>query len=650
LLPDGDTSLLSRDIGMDRQRGCSGSVTGVTPDTVGSALSVYSVQILCFWGLLDHQIGHSTIVRNRYIVTLSVGAAVLGTLLTALGPVPGHATPQVSRVDPAPMIVLAAVEERDDAAPDFSPDAVRLSALVSRIQDVLAELGIYAGPTDGTMSPATERAIRIYESQVDLAVTGRPTKELLDHLETVGRANKLLVRLENTRDKKREAARNMLLSSSIANRLKTGESAAADPLRDPSGCFSTPSPTCLLEEGFQSAKAIGDTKFRDWALGDIAIALATAGLVNEVYRTVGLIEDPRLVVAALRDAAIAWATNGQAEPAREVISGMPEPMFSAEILGAIATAKAREGDKTGLGQVLGELLAIASAGNDLAATLALLTDLAPKLHVAGAADAADHLLRVALDTAHDAKIRGTERDRALGQISAVHATLGQTKRARELMAEISTPAMRRPVLLALTENSAQSRSAPPAMEDAADVVDARYRVVALTYVAIAQARAGNIEGAEQSLKQARSDTEEIDARFTYAKAFAVSRIAAALAEMRGYQDAATAAKKIEDGGLRAQSLWHLASVQARDGSTDAEETRSLAWAAAESITSDLDRSWTLSRLALSSADRGEGDLARTAFDAALDVAAEIENSFARASALARLATTLVALERQPSGR
>ncbi len=188
------------------------------------------------------------------------------------------------------------------------------------------------------------------------------------------------------------------------------------------------------------------------------------------------------------------------------------------------------------------------------------------------------------------------------------------------------------------------------MEDAADVVDARYRVVALTYVAIAQARAGNIEGAEQSLKQARSDTEEIDARFTYAKAFAVSRIAAALAEMRGYQDAATAAKKIEDGGLRAQSLWHLASVQARDGSTDAEETRSLAWAAAESITSDLDRSWTLSRLALSSADRGEAtSLARRSMRRWMSLA-EIENSFARASALARLATTLVEIERRASDR
>lgn len=565
-------------------------------------------------------------------------------LCGTLGPSSTHALPVGTVSDAPTMLVLAAVEDRDGGNLDFSPDAVRLSALVSRIQDVLAELGLYTGPSDGRVSPATDRAIRIYESQVNLAVTGRPTRELLDHLETVGRANKLLVRLDQTRDKSQQTARSALQASGIADRLKSDETAAANPLRDPSECFATPSAVCLLDESFESAKAIGDTKFRDWALGDVAVARAAAGLSDEVYRTVGLIEDPRLVVAALRDGAIAWASRGQAAAAREVISGMPEPMFAAEILAAIATTKARDGDHIGLGQILGELLALASGGEKQAATVALLADLAPKLHAADATDAADHVLQVALDTAHDATVSDSERDRALGKISAVYAALGQTERARALMTQIGDLEMRRPALLALAEKSAQSGLAPIPLEDATEVVDSRYRVVALTYVAIAQARVGNLDGAEQSLAHAQADAENIDDRFTYAKAFAVSRIAAALAEMRGYQSATEAAAKIKDGGLRAQSLWHLASVQARDGSTDSEKTRSLAWEAAESITSDLDRSWTLSRLALSSAERGEADLARTAFDAALVVAAQIENSFARATALAKLATTLVHLE------
>jgi hypothetical protein len=261
-----------------------------------------------------------------------------------------------------------------------------------------------------------------------------------------------------------------------------------------------------------------------------------------------------------------------------------------------------------------------------------------------------HILQVALDSAHDAGVSQTERDRVIGTISTVHAALGQTERARMLMAEIENPAMRRPVPLALAEHSVQAGDNPRSRQDATDVNGSRYRVVALTHVAIAQARVGILEAARSSLAKARTDAEEIDDRFTYAKAFAVSKISEALAEMRGYEDAAETASKIEDGGLRAQSLWHLASVQVRDGSAGFAETRWLAWEAAKSIASDLDRSWTLSRLALSSAERGETDLAKTTFEAALAVAAQIENSFARATALAKLATTLVKIQRQAESR
>lgn len=583
-------------------------------------------------------------------IHLSPHRAASAAAILWIATLPQVSAMPVAVLNPPTMVVLAAVEDRDDRALDFGADLVQRRALVSRIQDVLAELGIYTGPSDGQFTAATERSIRIYESQVALAISGQPTRALLDHLQTVGRANKLLLRLEQTRDRNQETARNVLFESAVAERLRSDETRIANPLRDPAPCFANPTPTCLLIEGFESAKAIGDARFRDWAMGDVAVARAAAGLTEEVYRTVGLIDDPRLIVAALRDAAVAWAEGGQIANAREMIDGMPEPMFAAQILAAIATAKAREGDAAGVGQVLGELLAVANGGQNTPATIALITDLAPKLHAAKAIDAANHLLQVALDSAQDAAISQSERDRAIGTISAVHAALGQTERARTLMAEIEDLTMRRPVLLALAEHSVQTGNDPRALQDATDVSDSRYRVVALTHVAIAQARVGNLEGARSSLAQARADTDRIDDRFTYAKAFAVSKISAALAEMRGYGDAAETAAKIEDGGLRAQSLWHLASVQARDGNAGSAETRSLAWEATESITSDLDRSWTLSQLALNSAARGEADLAKTTFEAAIAVAAQIENSFARATALAKLATTLVQLQRTSESR
>ena len=546
---------------------------------------------------------------------------------------------------PNSIVVLVAVEDRPIAGPDFLTDFVRQSALISRIQDVLADLGIYTGPTNGELSSATERAIRIYESQVNLAITGRATRQLLDHLETVGRANKLVVKLGQTRDRNQETARQVLLASQVADRLKNeGDLPSADPLRAPSACFAAPTPGCLLDESFESAKAVADTKFRDWALGDVAVARAATGSTDAVYRTIRLIDDPRLVVASLRDAAIEWARLGKIVEAREVISGMPDPMFAAAILATIAETLAGNGDRDGVGLTLGELLVFATAGKRPVETAILLAGLAPKLYENGADVAGNDILRVAVDTTHDAALEPQDRDRAIGEVAAIYAKLGQSETARTLMARIGDPTLRRPVLMALAEKNMDIGEPLPALQDATDVEDSRYRVVALSYVAIAQVRAGNIDAARESVDRARADIDLIDPRFTYAKAFAVSRVAAALAEMQNYQDAANAAGEIEDGGLRAQSLWHLASVQAREGSPASAQTRMLARQAADSIKSDLDRSWTLSRLALSSADRGESELATTTFDAALSVAQEIKNSFARATALANLAKTLVQLD------
>ena len=82
------------------------------------------------------------------------------------------------------------------------------------------------------------------------------------------------------------------------------------------------------------------------------------------------------------------------------------------------------------------------------------------------------------------------------------------------MAQIQGLAKRRPLLLALAEHSFQSVGDPSARQDATEGTDWRYRLVALTHVAIAQARVGNLEGARSSLAQARADADQIDDRFT----------------------------------------------------------------------------------------------------------------------------------------
>lgn len=55
-------------------------------------------------------------------------------------------------------------------------------AYVRGIQQELAVHGYKPGPADGAMGPRTRAAIRQYQRDAKLPVTGRASKELLDHL------------------------------------------------------------------------------------------------------------------------------------------------------------------------------------------------------------------------------------------------------------------------------------------------------------------------------------------------------------------------------------------------------------------------------------------------------------------------------------
>ena len=65
----------------------------------------------------------------------------------------------------------------------LSPGMAR--AYVLGIQKELAAKGYRPGPADGVMGPRTATAIRAYERDTGLAVSGEATAELLDHLKFV---------------------------------------------------------------------------------------------------------------------------------------------------------------------------------------------------------------------------------------------------------------------------------------------------------------------------------------------------------------------------------------------------------------------------------------------------------------------------------
>jgi len=57
-------------------------------------------------------------------------------------------------------------------------------AAVSRVQAGLNRLGYNAGSTDGKMGPKTRTAIETYQHKHGLAVDGRPTQELAQHIDS----------------------------------------------------------------------------------------------------------------------------------------------------------------------------------------------------------------------------------------------------------------------------------------------------------------------------------------------------------------------------------------------------------------------------------------------------------------------------------
>lgn len=103
-----------------------------------------------------------------------LGAAAL--LLVA-----GLAAGPAAASGPAPSQVLLA------QAAEQLPPRMR-TALIRGLQEELNGKGYGAGPVDGVWGARTRAAIRSYQRDAGLRVTGQPSKELLDHLKFSNRA------------------------------------------------------------------------------------------------------------------------------------------------------------------------------------------------------------------------------------------------------------------------------------------------------------------------------------------------------------------------------------------------------------------------------------------------------------------------------
>jgi len=91
-------------------------------------------------------------------------------------PLDGQATPEL-----LDHLMFALPQTHNTRPPE--PDSSRF-ALVSQVQAHLAERGYYTGIVDGKAGPRTREAIRQFQEDAGLPVTGEANSGLLEHLAT----------------------------------------------------------------------------------------------------------------------------------------------------------------------------------------------------------------------------------------------------------------------------------------------------------------------------------------------------------------------------------------------------------------------------------------------------------------------------------
>lgn len=569
----------------------------------------------------------------------------------------------------AAALVMGALPVRASLPPleEQPAAAARLqsSPMVQRAQQALSRLGLYLGPVDGVLDKATRAAIRIYQRANGIDETGRITMDLIGKLEYAVGVRKLMRQLENARSESIKDARSKLLNHPATRDLMKTDSAdeTADPTRDASACFDNPTSLCLLAEALESAKAIAKAELRDWALGEILIAEARAGLGEKAMETASRIKDPRLVMVALRDIAEAQAAAGRPDDALAAAGIIPDLEKQADALAAIAEIQVRRGDRQDARNTLERLLGNLGDVGDTLKQIAFRTRAAVIYAQAESRDLAEAELAIA-ERAARALPRDSSKSAGIRYVASALADMAETARALEMLDAVSSPSDRIPVLMSAAEAQARAGDAVAALATASGIENVRYRAVLLGRIALAQARAGRTDDADTTLELAFAAIDRIDR--PYARSFAVSRIALALTQIHGdkaetdrngldtfkaaVKRAVEAALMIEDRRLKANTLWLIAARQQAIGDDAWTDTETLAQTATEDVAGDLSRVWMFAEIAEGHAISGAEDAAWQAFGRGIDIARNIENAWSRSRTLAKLAATLISLVDPGRGR
>lgn len=518
--------------------------------------------------------------------------------------------------------------------------------LVARVQKALTEAGYYKGEVNGIADALTIEAIETYQRRENQPIDGIVSEALAAHMETSVKVRSLLNQLHEKRLANIRAARAALMAQPETREILTGEKdETAEASRDPSECFRSPNPECLLTEAVESAKAIYKRELRDWAFGEILSAQAKAGLVKAAMGSVRRIGDARLIMVALRDIAEVQAVGGRPAEALAAADIIPDPVKQSEALAAIASIQVRRADFDGAIATARRILAGLERIDDPLKRIALRLKTVVVLSKAGE----DAAAQAELLKARAAAAGMTESSAAaLRHVAGALAEMARPDEALDIVRDLPEVSEQTPVLISAATAQAEAGDLEHAVSTAEAIRAVRYRAVVLARIAIVQSQSGNAVQARDTIDKAMRSAEEI--KLTFARAYAHARIAGALTEIGRRGDAGAFETAIEltgrvgDDKLRAHRLWSIAAAQRMTGDGPAaDDTERLAERATAEIKSGLTRVWMFSDIALERLGDVNANAAWAAFHRALGIAENISNAWARARALARLASAYIEL-------
>ncbi|MFN3077840.1 MAG: peptidoglycan-binding domain-containing protein [Alphaproteobacteria bacterium] len=534
----------------------------------------------------------------------------------------GLLLPALSLLEVGPALAARVAAEFRPPLP--SPMTEFPNPRLRRIQSLLHELRLYQGPQDGLPSGALTDAVRRYQSVAGRPVDGEAGGELLRALES-GREVKLLLRqLDKTRTEQIETAREVL--GTLEERT---EPVAAD-IPFPRSCAGDePGPEPLLAEAMAGLRTAPPSEMRDWALGEVAAAMASVGRADQARLVLRYISDPRAILATMGNIARSQAGAGAYVEAGLTAETIPDPSHRAVALARIAEILAERGQRSRSLSFAATAAAAASQLPEPAYTL-----LARLAGIAGRNG--DTAWARAMFGAAAAGLAAEEGSR-LAELALGLAEIDKPNEALTMIRALTEAADRDPVLVAVVQSFAR-RGDPERAWQAARIIDeARYRAVALADLAVLLAPRQPVRTIREILTAAEITRGEIT--LPYARSFAHSRIALAWGRVGDGVRASSEAAAIRDSALRADSLWQLSHFTTLSPS-QRRLTRIQAEKASGKIIDPLMRARIQSRMAMDLRQEKNATDAGRMLRRALVSARTAAPSWQRARALALVVTAM----------